>query len=60
MMKWKFFVIFLLQLHKSLTRVLVFPADTFEECDGSEKATYIDFSGLEHEYLNDTEFYLNG
>lgn len=50
----------LLQIQTVLSKVQVFPADSYEDCSDGGKAKYIDFSGLEYEYVNDTEYALTG
>lgn len=40
-------------------KVIMLMSDSFEDCsDGGAK--YIDYSGLEYDYVNDTTYYLSG
>lgn len=50
----------LLDLHFNFARVQVFPDETYIDCSDNGVAKYIDYSGLEFEYVNDTEYFLNG
>lgn len=52
--------VLLLSFDLNLAKVQIFPADIFEDCSDGGKSKYIDFSGLEHEYVNDTEYFMTG
>lgn len=60
-MKWKFiFTLQYLFIESTLARILVFLGENYEDCSTGGKPKYIDYSGLEYEYFNDTEYFLNG
>lgn len=59
-MKCSFAITLLLQIQIGITKIHVFPADTFEPCNSDDTSTFIDFSEVEYEYVNDTEFFLTG
>jgi hypothetical protein len=59
-MVWIFAVVLIIQVLGALSKVQVFPSDTYEDCSDGGKAKYMDYSDLEYEYSSDTDYSLIG
>lgn len=57
---FNFFLILIKFLTTINTKIILLMAEHYEDCTKNGPAKYVDLSGLEFEYVNDTTFYLNG
>lgn len=53
-------IIFFLTLYFTFAKIQVFPDERYIDCSDKGVAKYVDYANLEFEYVNDTDYFLNG
>lgn len=54
------FIILICITNATHGKLIILMNEEFEDCTEGGPAKYIDWSGLEYDYVNDTTYFLNG